>query len=52
VGTPHDACCLPVGLPNVFQAGLDPVSGGIGALLFFHCSMVWRSFVQAGVSGC
>jgi hypothetical protein len=25
---------------------------GMGALLFSQCNMVWRSFVQAGGSGC
>jgi hypothetical protein len=47
-----DACCSLAGLLNVSQAGLELVSGGIGALLFSQCNMAWRSFVQAKVSGC
>jgi hypothetical protein len=30
----HDAWCSPIGLLNVSQAGLEPVSGGMAALLF------------------
>jgi hypothetical protein len=33
----------------VSQAGLELVSGGVGALGFFQCNVVWRSFVWAGV---
>jgi hypothetical protein len=44
--------CSPVGLLNVSQAGLEPVSGGAEALLFSHCNVAWRSFVWAGESGC
>jgi hypothetical protein len=33
-GIPHDAWYSPVGLLNVSQAGLEPVSGSVGALLF------------------
>jgi hypothetical protein len=36
----------------VSQAGLEPVSGSMGTLLCSQCHMVWRSFVQAGGSGC
>jgi hypothetical protein len=36
----------------ISQAGLEPVSGGTGALLFSQCNMVWRSFVWAGGSVC
>jgi hypothetical protein len=39
--------CSPVGLLDVSQAGLEPASGGPGALLFSQCNVV-----QAGVSGC
>jgi hypothetical protein len=52
VGVLCDACCSPVGLPNVSQAGLELASGDVGALLFSQCSMAWRSFVWAGGSGC
>jgi hypothetical protein len=38
----------PVGVMDVSQAGLDLASGGMGALLFPQCNMVWRSFVWAG----
>jgi hypothetical protein len=44
--------CSPVGLLDVSQAGLELVSGGAGALLFSQCNVAWRSFVQAGGSGC
>jgi hypothetical protein len=44
--------CSLVGLPNVSQAGLEPVSGSAGALLFSQCNVVWRSFVWPGTSGC
>jgi hypothetical protein len=33
-------------------AGLELVSGGVGALLFSQCNVVWRSFLWAGGSGC
>jgi hypothetical protein len=36
----------------VSQAGLELASGSVGALLVSQCNMVWRSFVQAGGSGC
>jgi hypothetical protein len=52
VGIPHDAWCSPVGLPDVSQAGLEPLSGDIGALLFSHCNTAWRSFLWTGGSGC
>jgi hypothetical protein len=35
----------------VSQAGLEPVSSSVGALLFSQCNMAWRSFVRAGVQG-
>jgi hypothetical protein len=44
--------CSPVGLPDVSQASLEPVSGGMGALLFSQCKVAWRSFVWTGGSGC
>jgi hypothetical protein len=47
-----DAWCLPVGLPNVSQAGLEPASGSMVALLFSQCNVAWRNFVWAGGSGC
>jgi hypothetical protein len=50
-GIPHDTWCSPVGLPNVSQAVLEPVSGGVGALLFSQCNMAWRSFPRASRSG-
>jgi hypothetical protein len=34
------------------QSGLELASGSTGDLLFSHCNMAWRSFVQAGGSGC
>jgi hypothetical protein len=45
--------CSPVGLhlPSRF-GGLELASGGTGALLVSSCNVVWRSFVQAGDSGC
>jgi hypothetical protein len=36
----------------VSQAGLEPVSGSAGALLFSQCNVLGRSFVWAGGSGC
>jgi hypothetical protein len=30
----------------ISQAGLEPASGGVEALLFFQCNVAWRSFVQ------
>jgi hypothetical protein len=49
---PCDAWCSSVGLPNVFQAGLEPASGSMAALQFSHCNMAWRSFLQAkGLGG-
>jgi hypothetical protein len=36
----------------VSQAGLALASGGTGALLFFQCNVVWKSFVWAGGLGC
>jgi hypothetical protein len=48
-GKPHDALWSPVGLPNVSQAGLEPLSGGLEALLFSQCNVAWRSFPQVGV---
>jgi hypothetical protein len=44
--------CSPVGLLNVSQAGLEPVSGGMAALLFSQCNVVWRSFPSVRGSGC
>jgi hypothetical protein len=32
--------------------GLEPVSGGLGALLFSQCNVVWRGLIQARDSGC
>jgi hypothetical protein len=45
VGIPHDTWCLPVGLLNISQVGLELASGGAGAILFSQCNVVWRSFV-------
>jgi hypothetical protein len=42
--------CSPVGLPDVSHAGLELVFGGTGALLFYHCNVVWRSF-RLGIQG-
>jgi hypothetical protein len=42
----------PVGLLNVSQVGLEPVSGSVGALLFSQCNVAWRSFPKAMGSGC
>jgi hypothetical protein len=36
----------------VSQAGLEQAFGGLGALLFSQCNVVWGSFMQAGVSLC
>jgi hypothetical protein len=52
VGILHDACLLTCWSVDVSQAGLEPVSGGTGALLFSHCNVAWRSFVWAGGSRC
>jgi hypothetical protein len=35
----------------ISQAGLELVSGSMGALLFSQCNVAWRGFVRAGVSG-
>jgi hypothetical protein len=51
-GKLHDAWCLPIGLQNVSQAGLEPASGGVAAILFSQCNVAWRSFPQARGSGC
>jgi hypothetical protein len=40
VGILCDAWCSPVGLLNISQAGLEPASGGPGALLF--SSVMWH----------
>jgi hypothetical protein len=46
-------CCLFAHLlVCISHAGLEPVSGSLGALLFSQCSMAWRSCVQVGGSGC
>jgi hypothetical protein len=34
------------------QAGLQPISGGTGALLACQCNVAWSSFVWAGGSEC
>jgi hypothetical protein len=47
-----NAWCSPVGLPNVSRAGLELASGGMGALLFSQCNVVWRSFPWARGSQC
>jgi hypothetical protein len=48
----NTACCLFAHLlVCVSQAGLELVSGSIGALLFSQCNVAWRSFVQSGVRG-
>jgi hypothetical protein len=36
----------------VSQAGLEPVSDGVCALLFSQCNMAWRSFEQSGGLRC
>jgi hypothetical protein len=41
-----------VGLPNVCQAGLEPASAGVAALLFSQCNVAWRNFSQARGSRC
>jgi hypothetical protein len=51
-GIPHNDWWSPVGLPNVFHAGLEPASGSVTALLFSQCNVAWRSFPRAGGSGC
>jgi hypothetical protein len=39
-------CCLSAHLlVFISQAGLEPVSGSVGALLFSQCNVSWRSFV-------
>jgi hypothetical protein len=46
-------CCLFAHLlVCISQAGLEPASDGMGALLVSQCNVVWRSFVQAGGLGC
>jgi hypothetical protein len=49
---PCDAWCSPVGLLNVSQAGLEPATGGAGALLVSQCNVALRSFSQVRDSGC
>jgi hypothetical protein len=39
--------CIPVCLPNVSQAGLDPESGGAADLLYSQCNVAWRNFPWA-----
>jgi hypothetical protein len=39
-------------LPNVSQAGLEPVVVVAAAHLFSQCNVAWRSFPQARSSGC
>jgi hypothetical protein len=51
-GILHDTWCSTVGLPSVSHAGLEPACGGMGALLFSQCKVLWRSFVLARGSGC
>jgi hypothetical protein len=36
---------------QISQAGLEPASGGTGALLFSQCNMVWKAFYRLGVQG-
>jgi hypothetical protein len=40
------------GLPNVSQAGLEPASGSVAALLFSQCNVAWRTYPWARGSGC
>jgi hypothetical protein len=40
------------GMPNVSQAGLEPVSGVVAALMFSQCNVARRSFPWARGSGC
>jgi hypothetical protein len=40
------------GLPNVWQAGLEPVVAALTAHLFSQCNVAWRSFPQDRGSGC
>jgi hypothetical protein len=48
-GCGNTACHLFIHLlVCISQAGLEPVSGSTGALLFSQCNMAWRSFVRAG----
>jgi hypothetical protein len=52
-GCGSTTCCFFVHLlVCIAQAGLEPASGGAGALLVSQCNMVWRSFVRAGGVGC
>jgi hypothetical protein len=51
-GKAHDAWCSCVGMLNVSQAGLEPGSGSVAALLFSQCNVSWRSFPQARDAGC
>jgi hypothetical protein len=43
--TPLGAISVPGLLVCSSQAGLQPASGGAGALLFSQCNVAWRSFV-------
>jgi hypothetical protein len=46
-------CCLFAHLlVCISQTGLEPASGGTGALLFSQGNMVWRCFAQAGGLRC
>jgi hypothetical protein len=52
-GCESTTCCLFAHLlVCVSQTSLEPVSGGAGALRVPQHNMAWRSFVQAGGSGC
>jgi hypothetical protein len=52
-GCGSTACCLFAHLlVCISQAGLELVSGGMGALLVSQCNVTWRSFVWAGGSRC
>jgi hypothetical protein len=45
-------CCLfAYLLICISQAGLELASGSMGALLFSHCNVMLRSFIQASGSG-
>jgi hypothetical protein len=51
VGILRDTWYSPFGLPNVSQAGLEAVSGGVAALLFLSVMWCGKAFHRLRVQG-
>jgi hypothetical protein len=51
-GIQHDAYLLTCWFAECLPSRLELASGGTGALLFSQCNVAWRSFIEAGGSGC